>query len=335
MATRILTQAEVRRLLPMSVCIDLMADALATLARPGSNNPLRRGIRVPDTPRLLGLMPGYLAEPEALGLKAVAVFPENHGGTWDSHQGVVVLFETEHGRPIAIQDASEITAIRTAAVSAVATRLLAREDAGDLALIGSGVQARTHLEAMAQVRELRRVRVYSPTKAHREAFAAREGERHGLAVESVASARAAVEGADIVCTTTSAREPVLEGAWLAPGAHVNAVGSSIPAARELDSEAVVRSRVFVDRRESTLRESGDFLVPLREGRVGEEHLLAELGEVLTDAHGGRATPDEVTLFLSLGLAVEDLAAAHYVHARAEAEGVGVTVELGGRAHDES
>lgn len=332
MATRILTQAEVRELLPMEACIDLMADALATLGRPGSSNPLRHGIRLPESRRILGMMPGYLAEPEAIGLKVVTVFPDNHGTPYDSHQGVVVLFEAEHGRPLSIQDASEITAIRTAAVSGLATRLLARQDAGDLAILGSGVQATTHLEAMRLVRDLRRVRVFSPTVANREAFAARESARHGLEVEAVASAREAVEGADIVCTTTSSREPVLLGEWLADGAHVNAVGSSIRTARELDSAAVARARVFVDRRESTLNESGDYLTAVEEGAIDDTHLVGELGELLLGRLEGRRTADEVTLFVSLGLAVEDLAAAHFVHARAEERGLGVTVELGGLAH---
>ena len=320
----------------MEACIDLMAEALGSLASGTCANPLRRGVRVPGTGRILGSMPGYLATSDgagSLGVKIVTVFPENHGGPWDAHQGVVVLFETEHGRPLSIQDASEITAIRTAAASGLATRTLARADAGDLALIGSGVQARTHLEAMRCVRELRRVRVYSPTRERREAFAERESARHGIRVEAAASAREAVEGADLVCTTTSSREPVLEGAWLSPGAHVNAVGACVPSARELDTAAVARARVFFDRRESVLAESGDVRIPLEEGAIDGSHLVGELGDVLVGGLAGRRSDDEVTLFVSLGVAVEDLAAARFVHACAEERGIGVTVELGGLAHD--
>ena len=275
------------------------------------------------------MMPGYLGSPEALGLKVVTVFPHNHGTPYDAHQGVVLLLDPRHGMPLAVMDASEVTAIRTAAVSGVATRLLAREQAADLAILGSGVQARTHLEAMLLTRKLRRVRVFSPNRRNREAFAAKEGQRHGVTVEPAASAREAVEGADLICTVTSSRDPVLCGEWLARGAHVNAVGSSIPTARELDTAAVVRSRLFVDRRESTLHEAGDFLIPKREGAIGDDHIVAEIGEILLERSEGRRNDEEITLFKSLGLAVEDLAAAHHVHREAGRQDVGQTVELGG------
>ena len=329
MATLVLTQAQVRRLLPMSACIELMAGALETLGRDNAVNPLRWGIRLPGELGILGLMPGYLGSPEVLGLKAVVVFPQNHGTRYDSHQGIVLLFDTEHGVPLAIMDASEVTAIRTAAVSGVATRLLARQDAADLAILGSGTQARTHLEAMRVVRDIRRVRVWSPTATNREAFAERESERLDIDVGATDTARAAVVDADIICTTTSAREPVLMGQWIAPGSHINAAGSSIASTRELDTAAVVRSSLFVDRRESTVNEAGDFLFPREEGAIDENHIRGEIGDVLLGRHPGRESREEITLFKSLGLAVEDLAAAHYVHRKAREEGQGTEVELGG------
>lgn len=316
----------------MDVCIDLMAEALATLGRGDAVNPLRIGIRLPDDLGILGMMPGYLATPPTLGLKVVAVFPGNHGTAYDSHQGVVVLFETEHGVPQAILDASAITAIRTAGATGAATRLLARQDARVLAILGSGVQARTHLEAMRVVRDIDRVLVYSPTAEHRERFAREEGQRHGVPVHPAASAREAVEGADIICTTTSSREPVLEGDWIPPGCHVNAVGSSVRFTRELDTKAVVRSRLFVDRRESTVNEAGDFLFPKQEGAITDDHIVGEIGEILLGTLPGRRSAEEITLFKSLGLAVEDLAAARYVYQRAVAEGIGTQVELGGLKH---
>ncbi|MEE8526517.1 MAG: ornithine cyclodeaminase family protein [Thermoanaerobaculia bacterium] len=321
--------SEVRRLLPMDECVELMAEALATLGRGDAVNPLRWGMRLPGDLGILGMMPGSMSSPPVFGLKVVSVFPGNHGTGYDSHQGVVMLFETEHGAPVAIVDASEITAIRTAATSAVATRLLAREDAGELAILGSGVQARTHLEAMLCVRDVRRARVWSPTRERREAFAAAAGERHGIDVRAVGSAEEAVRGADLLCTTTSARQPIVEGGWLAPGLHVNAVGSSIASARELDTAAVVRSRLFVDRRESTLAEAGDFLFPKQEGAIDDDHIVAEIGEILLGQAAARRTADEITLFKSLGLAVEDLAAAHRVYVRAREQGLGTPVELGG------
>lgn len=329
MTALVLDRSEVRRLLPMEVCIDLMADALRTLERGGAVNPLRTGLRLPGGQGLLGLMPGAMVTPEVFGIKVVAVMPGNHGTAYDSHQGVVVLFENRHGQPLAFVDASEITALRTAATSGLATRLLAREDAATLAILGSGVQARSHLEAMARVRDFRTVRVWSPTAENRQAFAAEAGVRYGIPVTAVASPEEAVRGADVVCTTTSAKEPILAGDWLAPGAHVNAAGSSIATARELDTAAVVRSRLFVDRRESTLNEAGDFLFPKREGAIGDDHIVAEIGEVLTGKSEGRRTDEEVTLFKSLGLAVEDLVSAHRVYQEALAEGVGTAVAIGG------
>jgi alanine dehydrogenase len=226
-------------------------------------------------------------------------------------------------------DAAAMTAIRTAAVSAVATRLLARDDAGDLAILGTGVQARTHLEAMRVVRAIRRVRVWSRHDANQRAFAAWAGQRFGCEVETPASARDAVAGADLICTVTSARTPVLAGDWIAPGVHINAVGASLRDARELDTAAVVRARLYVDRRESALNEAGDFLIPLAEGAITEAHILGEVGELLLGRAVGRQGPADVTLFKSLGLAVEDVAAAHLVWSEAERRNVGTVVELGG------
>ena len=330
METRILTHDDVYRLLPMDDCIEVMAAALRALARDEAVLPLRSMVWLPDRSGLLGLMPGYLGEPRSFGLKVVSIMPGNHGGEYDSHQGVVMLFGVEHGEPLAVMDAGSITAIRTAAVSGVATRALARADAGDLAILGSGVQAVSHLDAMRAVRPLRRVRVWSRTRANAERFAAREGARTRLPVEAVESPRAAVEGADLVCTTTAAREPVLAGAWLAPGAHVNAVGACFKDARELDAAAVARARLYVDRRESALAEAGDFLLARAEGAVGDAHIVGELGDLLLGRLPGRGGADEVTLFESLGIAIEDLAAAHRVHARALATGTGVAVAFGGR-----
>jgi ornithine cyclodeaminase len=226
-------------------------------------------------------------------------------------------------------DATSVTAIRTAAVSGVATRLLAREDAGDLAILGSGTEARTHLAAMRHARPLRRVRVWSRNPENAQAFAARESERFGMVVTAVASAKAAVEAADLICTTTSAVEPVLSGEWIAPGAHINAIGSSVAHARELDTAAVVKSTMFVDRRESALNESGDFLMAKKQGAIDDAHIKGELGELVLGRITGRTSPTEITLFKSLGIAVEDLASVQHIYAQATVKGLGTWVELGG------
>jgi ornithine cyclodeaminase len=327
---RVLTKADVERLLPMSECIEAVDAALRALARGDAVLPLRPIVALPDRSGLLGAMPAYLGEPRVLGLKAVSVFPGNHGTPLDSHQGVILLFDVENGAPLAAIDAASVTAIRTAAASAVATRALARPDAGDLAILGSGVQSRTHLEAMRAVRPVRRVRVWSRSTENARRFAALESARGGVAIEVVASAHDAVEGADLVCTTTGSREPILRGEWLAAGTHVNAVGSCFPDTRELDAAAVARARLFVDREESARNEAGDFLLAVRDGAIGDDHIVGELGDVLLGRLPGRRTGDEITLFESLGIAVEDLAAAHLVLRKAVRDGVGFAVDFASR-----
>jgi ornithine cyclodeaminase/alanine dehydrogenase-like protein (mu-crystallin family) len=328
----ILSQADVTRLLPMEACIDVMATTLATLARGDAILPLRTVILIPQTNDAFAVMPAFLGAPKIMGAKIITVYPGNHGTSFDSHQGAVLLFDAENGSLAALLDATAITTIRTAAVSAVATRLLARADAHRLAIIGSGVQAHAHLEAMCAVRPITSLRVWSRNAEHAEALATIARERFHLDASVAPNGENAVRDAEVVCTTTSAREPVLRGAWLSPGAHVNAVGASQASARELDSAAVVRSRLYVDRRESALKEPGDILVPLQDGDIGPDHIVAEIGELLIGRGTGRRDDQEITLFKSLGLAVEDLASASYVYGEAVRANVGVHVELGGARH---
>jgi alanine dehydrogenase len=334
MKVLIVNQSEVRRLLPMGECMEVMAETFAALARGEAILPLRPILWLPEKVGALGMMPSYLASIGAVGLKAITVFPGNHGTKHDSHQGAVLLFEATHGQLLAIMDASAITAIRTAAASGVATRLLAREDAHSLAILGSGVQARSHLAAMIESRTITSVRVWSRNTEHAQHFAERESSRYGLPVRPAATVREAVAGAEIICTTTAAREPILKGEWITPGTHVNAVGSSVASARELDSAAVRMARLYVDRRESTLNEAGDFLIAREEGAIGDDHIIGEIGDILLGRLDGRRTRDEITLFKSLGLAVEDLAAANHVYGKAVEAGAGVLVELGGERDDD-
>ncbi len=332
MSTRILTQQQVTELLPMADCVDLMDQTLRTLARGGAILPLRTMLRLPEGRGIFGSMPSYLNPPDGIGLKAITVFPGNEGTRFDSHQGVVLLFEAKHGSLSAILDASSVTAIRTAAVSGVATRALAAPDAGDVAIIGSGVQAHTHLDAMVVARRIRRVRIFSRQPANAAKFALAARARHAMPIDVAASAEAAVRGADIICTVTSARTPVVERAWVAAGAHINAVGSSVATNREIDSDTVAAARVYADRRESIMAEGGDFLIPMGEGRFGDQHLVGEIGELLEGRIPGRAG-QEITLFKSLGIAIEDLAAAHFVNERAAARGIGTLLDIGGLRHD--
>jgi ornithine cyclodeaminase len=324
----ILNHAEVEQLLPMEQCIEVMAEALAGLSAGQLHQPLRTVVRPPDAAGLMGLMPAYRGGERAIyGLKAVCVFPGNSAKGKDAHQGSVMLFSGDTGELLALINASAITAIRTAAVSGVATRLLARPDAGELAIVGTGVQAHAHLAAIAAVRPISRARVVSRSPEHATTFAETMAARYPFPIEPVASVEEAVRGADLIVTATTAAEPIVKREWLASGAHLNAVGSSIPTTREVDTATIAAASLFVDRRESTLNESGDYLFAMREGAIGPEHIRAEIGEVLLGTKTGRASPDEITLFKSLGLAVEDLAAADYVYHQAQAQGLGAWIEF--------
>ena len=320
MSVRVIDEHDVRRLLPMAECIEVMAEALASLARGEVHNPLRFVVRPPDAPTLMGLMPAQRGGSTPLwGLKTVVIAPGNAARNMDLHQGFVALFDGETGETRALLNAGGITAVRTAAVSAVATRLLAREDARTLAILGAGIQGKANLEAMRAVRDFDRVVAWSRTPGR--AGAELDG------VDEVETVEEAQRDADVVVTATSAAEPIVERGWLKAGAHVNAVGSSIPTTRELDTETMRDAALFVDRRESTVNEAGDFLFPQREGAIGPEHIRAEIGELLVGSAEGRRSQDELTVFKSLGLAVEDLAAAEHVLRRAEAEDAGTVVSL--------
>jgi ornithine cyclodeaminase len=327
----VLSASDVEHLLPMRDCIEVMRDALTSLARGRAVAPLRLVMRMPDASGFLGVMPGFTAGDgkgdAALGMKAVLVFPGNAKRGIDTHQGAVLLFEPDTGRLSAVIDGATITAIRTAAVSAVATDVLAREDATELAILGAGVQGRTHLEAVAAVRRLRRARIWSRNIDRARALVDGQKSKFPFVVEVAPTAEAAVRGADIVATVTASPEPVLQRAWVKDGAHINAVGSSIPTSRELDSATVAAARLVVDRRESALNEAGDVLIPMREGAIGADHVKAELGEILIGSKSGRQSPGELTLFKSLGLAVEDVASAAFIARRAREERVGQTVQM--------
>src|ERR1700694_2375619 len=255
MEVLVLNGEQVAQLMPMAECINVMRDALAALARGEALVPLRTVMRVPGVSGFLGLMPGYISPREgqegALGLKAVSVFPGNASRRTDTHQGAGLLFEADTGPPSAPPDGAAITAIRTAAVSGVATDVLARPDASELAILGAGVQARTHIEAIAAVRPLRRVRIWSRNPEHAAALASELRRRFGFPIEAAPSAEAAVREADLVPPVPPSPEPILKREWLKEGVHINAVGSSIPTTREIDTATMVAARLFVDRRAST------------------------------------------------------------------------------------
>lgn len=326
MKTLVLSERDVHDLLTPRECIEVMRDAFAALARGEVFQPLRNIIRPGNAPGFLGLMPAYRGgDKAAFGLKAVCVMPENPSRGLDTHVGIVTLASAESGELQAIANASAITAIRTAAVSALATELLSRRDARTLAIIGTGAQARSHLDALVIVRDFDRIVVAGRDRERATAFA--ESVRGRIRVDAAESVEQAVRAADVVVTATSSREPVIRREWIGAGTHINAVGSSVKSARELDSQTVADARLFVDWRESTLNESGDVLVPLGEGVITEAHIEATIGELVTGTHPGRRSDEEITLFKSLGLAIEDLASIAFLYVKAQHQRRGTWVEI--------
>jgi ornithine cyclodeaminase/alanine dehydrogenase-like protein (mu-crystallin family) len=327
----ILSHDEVLELLPIKECIPLMREALIALAAGKVHQPLRTIIRPPDAKGVMGLMPSYFSgampgDSAAFGLKAVCVFPGNPAQGKDAHQGAVLLFSADTGELLAIMNASAITAIRTASVSGVATDLLARVDACDLAILGSGVQARSHLVAMSEVRLIERCRIASRHIEHARKFAEEMRQDFSFPLEPVETVEGALEDADLIVSATTAVEPIVRREWISAGAHLNVVGSSTPTTREVDSETMAAVSLFVDRRESTINEAGDYLFAARDGVIGPNHIRAEIGEVLKGDKPGRTSPEEITCFKSLGLAIEDLFAAEYLYRQARQSKVGTWIE---------
>jgi alanine dehydrogenase len=311
----LLTEADVRALLTMPDLIACMETALAAFSAGNVVQPVRTVLDLADRHAFFGVMPAYMPSVPAMGAKLVTVYHSNLERGLPSHLGTILLFDPETGALDAILDGRFITEARTAAVSAVSAKKLARDDARTLAILGSGVQARSHFEALKHVRPFTEVRAWSPNGANLKAFTDETG------ATPATSAEAAVRGADVIALTTSSPTPVLDDAWVKPGAHVISVGASRPTQRELDPALVARGRLFVDSRASALKESGDVVMGIAEGRYTAEHIIGELGEPAT----ARSSLDEITIFKSLGLAVEDVAAAHLALKRARQQSKGAAV----------
>ncbi|HEY3951093.1 ornithine cyclodeaminase family protein [Phenylobacterium sp.] len=311
-ATRLIGPAEVRRRLTYEACIPAVRQAMADLSAGRTRQLLRTHLDL-GPGRIFGLMPGALAVDGYFGAKLVSVFADPARPGRSLHRGVVVLFEAAGGRPVCVADAEEITAIRTAAASAVATDALARPDAAALSVLGCGRQAEAHVRAIGRVRALRQVTLWGRDPARAATLAERLNHAGVGPVRTAASVAAAVADADIVCATTGAVDPILQGAWLNPGVHVNLVGSSGPAQAEADAEVVRRARYIVDSRESALAKAAEFLRAREAGVVGDDHLLGEIGEVLLGRLASRTGAADITVYKSVGHAVQDLAAAAYLY----------------------
>lgn len=318
----LLSEEDVRMVLSMDDLIGVMRTALEQFSRRGVEQPLRTVVEVGLQRAAFGVMPAFIREPPALGAKLVTVFASNTGAGLPTHLATILLFDSMTGELMAIMGGRFITEARTAAVSAVSTALLAQKDARVLAVIGSGVQARSHVDAVARVRDVQAVRAWSPNQDRLATFVREVQPRTDATVTACASARDAVEGADMVVLATSAREPVVRSEWVGDGAHICAIGACRPDHREMDTALVARGRLFVDSRTGALAEAGDLLLPMREGAFDETHIAGELGEVSSGIVPGRRSTTEVTIFKSLGMAVEDVAAAHLAHEKAAERGLG-------------
>jgi alanine dehydrogenase len=324
---RLLTEHHVASLLPPGDLIAAMETALAQFSAGEVQQPVRTVLSVGPQKAYFGVMPAYVTAPPQMGAKLVTVFGDNHARGLPSHLATILLFDPDTGALVSVMDGRYITEARTAAVSAVSAKALARPEASRLAILGSGVQARSHLEALAEVRALADVRVWSPQARSRERFVTEMAGRVAVPVRACDSAEAAVRGADIVVLVTSSPTPVVDDAWVAPGAHVISVGACRPDQREMAPDLVARGRLVVDSRAAALVEAGDVVQGIREGRFDASHVAGELGEVLLGRISGRRSDAEVTIFKSLGMAVEDVAAADLVYRRAEDSGAGTVLEL--------
>jgi alanine dehydrogenase len=323
----LLTEADVRAVLTMADVIAAMRTALAQYSSGAAQQPLRTVLEIGDSKSFFGVMPAAIADPAAVGTKLVTVFASNRDIGLPTHLATIVLLDPDTGALVALVDGRYITEARTAAVSAVSADLLANRDASRLAVLGSGVQARSHVEALGCVRRLKEIRVWSPTEARREAFVKSVPPHVDAQVTASRSPREAVDGADLIVLATAAQTPVVRSEWVDDGAHICAVGACRPTHREMDGALVARSRTFVDSRVGALAEAGDIVLAISEGAITSDHIAGEMVQLVAGTIAGRQDERQVTLFKSLGMAVEDVAAAHLACIRAKRRGVGQEIVL--------
>lgn len=321
---RAISGSQIRSLLPIEKCISLMREAMREVSRRTAALPLRHAMPIPNGRGMLGLMYGGMCVPDYFGIKLVSLFPANRTAGISTHMGMFVLYESQQGRPVAIMDASALTALRTAAASAVATDALARADSSVLAIVGTGQQASDHIPAMLAVRKFREIRVWGRSHEHAREFV-QQHRNCGCKLIASVNIADAIGGADVVCTVTSAAKPILAGDAVTPGTHINVVGSSVPSAAEIDTQLVVRSRFFCDYRDSAMAQAGELLTAIREAAIDESHIVGEIGDVLAGRVTGRRDAHEITLYKSLGVIAQDIAAAASVFAEAERSGIGGSV----------
>lgn len=309
-----INEKQVAFYLTEDACRNIMEETLGSVSKGDIHQTLRSAIHLTDI-NVFGIMPSYIKPKKVFGAKMISVFPENRKHGVPSHQGSIILFESEYGKMRAIVDGEAVTAVRTAAVSAVATKYLSNEDSKVLTILGAGLQGRQHVKAILRVRNIEEVRIWDQNFDFAVNVAKELENEYGIKITAFETAKEAVRTADVICTVTNIREPIIHREWLKEGVHINAVGACTPDAREIDSETMKAAKIYVDFIESTINESGDFLIPMKEGIYDMNHIEAEIGEVINGEKIGRRSSNEITLFESLGLASEDIAAAQYVYER--------------------
>jgi ornithine cyclodeaminase/alanine dehydrogenase-like protein (mu-crystallin family) len=324
---RVLSREEVRQALPMVHAITVMKSAFAQLSSGQADAPLRLSVHIPPHNGIAFFMPAYLSGDDRLAVKIVSVFNDNPARGLPLIHALVVVLDATTGEPAAVMDGTYLTALRTGAASGAATDLLARPDAEIAAIFGAGVQGRTQLEAVCTVRPIRQAWVYDPQRERAEEFAVEMSARLMLPVWVADSPEQATRPAHIICTATTSSTPVFADADVRPGTHINAIGAYTPQMQEVPAETVARARVVIDHHQASLAEAGDLLIPLRQGLITEAHIHAELGEIVDGTRPGRASPEEITLFKSVGVAVQDAAAAGAVLEAARQAGLGTEVTL--------
>jgi alanine dehydrogenase len=323
----VLSEEQVRSLIDIEELINALEQAHVQYAAGKAVMPVRLVVPLPQIQGRITSMPGYLSEDQALGMKVVTYFQNNPARNLPAILATVMLFSAATGKMIAIMDGSTITAIRTACASAMATKVLANPETPVLGILGAGVQARAHIEALSRIRKLRQIKIFSPSGTSATAIKNELEPRVGVGIEVARSAEETVRNADLVVTATTSTEPILKSDWLKPGAHINAVGSHRPDSREIDGPTLARSKVVVDSREAMMAECGDLLLAIKEKSITESHLHAEIGEVLAGAKPGRTNAGEVTLYKSVGIAIQDVATAQLVYGKATRQNVGTSVDL--------
>lgn len=324
---KIITESMVEKYLTMPDCIDAMREAMISVSRGETTLPIRQYMPIPDTQGKMAMMPGTIANPNCYGIKLVCKYVREDDSPYGTHVGMVLVFDSETGLPLAIIEGASLTAIRTAAASALATDLMANPDTQTLTVLGCGEQARRHVLAMLTVRTPKTIFVWGRNHDKAVVFADLMTKEIGKVVTAVESIEDAVHAADLICTTTSAKDPILRGEWLKAGVHVNLVGAAIASSTEVDEAVVTRSRFITDYRPAAMAAAGELLRAIENGTVTKDHIVAEIGEIADGKIKGRTSRDEITVYKSLGVAAQDLAAGHKLYEMAERDGFGLDINM--------